>query len=36
MILTHAYILARIVDGTTLTDNDVAGDTMLTAKNFNA
>ena len=36
MILAHADISARVVDGATLTDDDVTSDTMLTAKNFNA
>lgn len=35
MILTHANILARIVDRTTLTDDNVASDALLTAKNLN-
>lgn len=36
MVLAHAYIFARIVDGATLTDDDIAGDAMLTAEDFNA
>ena len=36
MVLTHANILARIVDSTALTDDDVAGDARLTAKDFHA
>ena len=36
VILAHAYILARVVDGTALTHDDVAGDALLTAKNLNA
>ena len=36
MVLAHAYILARVVDGATLTDDDVTCDTMLAAKDFDA
>ena len=36
MVLAHANVLAGVVDGTTLTDDDVTGDAMLTAKNLNA
>ena len=36
MVLAHADILAGVVDGATLTHDDVTSDTMLTAKNFNA
>lgn len=36
MILAHANILTGIVDSATLTDDDVTGDAMLTAEDFNA
>ena len=36
MVSANADILARVVDGATLTDDNVAGNTMLTAKNLNA
>ncbi len=36
MILAHTYILTRVVDCTALTDDDVTGDALLTAKNLNA
>jgi hypothetical protein len=36
MILAHAYILAGIVGGATLADDDVAGDALLTTKYLNA
>ena len=34
MVLTHAYILTRIVDGATLTDDDIASDAGLTTIDF--
>jgi len=34
MILTHTDVLTGVVDGATLTDDDVAGDAGLTAKNL--
>ena len=36
MISAHADILAGVVGGTALTDNDIAGDALLTTKNLNA
>ena len=36
VILAHTDILARVVDRTALTDDNVAGDALLTAKNLNA
>ena len=36
VVLAHADILARVVDGATLTDDDVARHAVLTAKNLNA
>ena len=35
MIFTHANVLTRIVYRTTLTDDDIASHTFLTAKNLN-
>lgn len=35
MVFTHSDILTRIVDGATLTNDDVTGDAMLTTKDFN-
>lgn len=34
MVFAHSDILARVVDRTALTHDDVAGDAGLTAKNF--
>jgi hypothetical protein len=36
VVLAHAYIAARVVDGTTLTDNDIASYAGLTAINLHA
>lgn len=36
MVFAHTYILARVVDGATLTDDDVASDTFLAAIDFDA
>ena len=36
VVLTHADILAGVVGGTALTDNDIAGDALLTTKDFHA
>ena len=36
VVLTHANILAGVVSGTALTNDDVAGDTFLTTKDFHA
>ena len=36
VILTHADILAGIVDGAALTDDDVARDALLTTEDLNA
>ena len=36
MIFTHAYVLTRIVDGTPLTDEDIAGFANLTTEQFDA
>ena len=36
VILTHANILARVVNSTALTNNDVAGHAYLAAPNLNA
>lgn len=36
MVFAHTDVLSGVVDGATLTDDDVTGDTMLTAKDFNA
>ena len=36
VILAHADVLAGVVDGAALADDDVAGDAFLTAKNLNA
>ena len=36
MIFAHSDVLARIVDSATLADDDVTGDAMLTAEDFNA
>jgi hypothetical protein len=36
MVLAHTNVLTGVVDGATLTDDDVTGDTMLTAEDFNA
>ena len=36
VILAHADILARVVGGAALTDDDVAGDALLTTKDFHA
>ena len=36
VISAHANILAGVVGGTALTDNDIAGDALLTTKDFNA
>ena len=36
MIFTHTYVLAGVVDGATLTNDDVAGDALLTTKYLNA
>jgi hypothetical protein len=36
VVTTHANILAGVVGGAALTDNDVAGDALLTTKNLNA
>jgi len=36
MIFTHTYVLAGVVDGATLANDDVAGDALLTTKYFNA
>ncbi len=36
VIATHAYILARIVYRTTLTNDDIAGNTCLTTENLYA
>ena len=35
MVFAHTDVVARIVDSATLADDDVTGDAMLTAKNFN-
>ena len=35
VILTHANILARVVNSTALTHDDVTSDTLLTAPNLN-
>ena len=34
MVLAHSYILARVVGGATLTDDDIASYALLTAKNL--
>lgn len=36
MVSAHSHIVARVVDGATLTHDDIASDAMLTAKNFNS
>jgi hypothetical protein len=36
VVLTHANILAGVVGGTTLANDDVAGDALLTTKDFHA
>jgi hypothetical protein len=36
MIFTHADVLAGVVGGTALTDDNVAGDAFLTTKDFHA
>ena len=36
VVLAHADVLAGVVDGAALADDDVAGDAFLTAKNLNA
>lgn len=36
VILTHTYILAWIMNCTTLTNDDVTGSALLTAPNLNA
>lgn len=36
MVSTHADVLAGIVGGATLTNDDVAGDALLTTKNLHA
>ena len=36
MVFAHSDIEARIVDGATLTNDDVASNAFLTAKDFNA
>ena len=36
VVFTHANILARVVGGTALANDDVAGDAFLTTKDFNA
>ena len=36
MVSSHTDILAGVMSGTTLTDNNVAGDALLTTKNLNA
>lgn len=36
MILTHTYVLARIVDGTTLTNDNVTCNAFLTTVDLNA
>ena len=36
VILAHADVLAGVVDRAALTDDDVAGDALLTAENLNA
>ena len=35
VILTHANVLARVVNSTALTHDDVTSDTLLTAPNLN-
>ena len=35
IILTHSYVLARIVTSATLTNDDVACDALLATKNLN-
>ena len=34
VVLTHADVLAGVVDGAALTDDDVAGDSLLTTENL--
>ena len=36
VVLAHSDIAAGVVDGATLTDDNVTGDTGLTAEDFNA
>lgn len=36
VVLAHTHVLTGVVDGTALTDDDVTGDAMLTAKDFHA
>ncbi len=36
VVLTHADVLAGIMDGTALADDDIAGDALLTTENLNA
>lgn len=36
VILTHTNVLARIVDGATLTDDDITGDAFLTTEYLDA
>lgn len=36
VVLTHANILAGVVGSTALANDDVAGDALLTTKDFNA
>ena len=36
VIFAHTHVLAGVVDGATLADNDVAGHALLTTENLNA
>ena len=36
VVLAHTDVAARVVDGTTLTDDNVTGDAGLSAEDFNA
>ena len=36
MISAHADVIAGVVDGAALADDDVTGDAMLTTEDFNA
>ena len=36
VVFTHTYVLAGVVDGAALANDDVAGDALLTTKYFNA
>ena len=36
VVSAHTHVVAGVVDGATLTHDDVTGDAMLTTKNFHA